>query len=170
MRPYPPAPLPARVDLGASPIARAIAFLAETQTKEDAPCDFAGDWPQFAVSPTLPSAFRARDVSPFLAEHVHHVLAHVVERNGPALGLTPADLKRARDARKRARALVRRFEIRDRPLRGTLPPRELHRVALGRVDDCDLPRRALSRRSRGCGAVTAVDYDTSASFTTSSDT
>jgi hypothetical protein len=69
----------------------------------------AGDWPQYFYALDLPG-LRIREVSPFIPAFIHHSLTHVVESNREALGLTPDDIEAARSMRKRAVALVRRFE------------------------------------------------------------
>ena len=100
----------------ASPIARALAFLAAEQVRQPLDVvvngarvvDFPGDWPQHF---TLQRAewFRIRDVSPFTVAFIHHALAVVNEDNRKALDVSSAGLDLARGMRRRSVAFMRRF-------------------------------------------------------------
>ncbi len=101
----------------AAPIGRALAFLRAQQVQEplailvdgETVRDYPGDWPQFFSLRGRP-AIRVRDASPFMVAFIHHSLTHVVEENRVPLGLSRRDVRAARDMRRRAVALLSRFE------------------------------------------------------------
>ncbi len=101
----------------AAPMRRALAFLLARQVQEPLDIlvdgervrDYPGDWPQFFSLRGSP-ALRVRDASPFMVAFIHHSLTLVVEDNRQALGLSGRDVRDARDMRRRAVALLSRFE------------------------------------------------------------
>ena len=101
-----PEQAPRPVAAASTPIARAIAYLANTQVTEaqEAACprDWAGNWPQYIHGPSMLPLYRIRDVNPFLATFAHHALALVDADSAQALGLDAVDVERARIMRLRA--------------------------------------------------------------------
>lgn len=134
-------------DPGLSPIARALAYLDETQVKEvlrplAGGADFPGNWPQHVLI-NFPARIRARDVSPFLPACIHHSLALIHEETQAALGLPGQSIDRARALRQAAVEFMRRFEV---------PPGSPLAGAYGfwlRAEECAAWRKPWLERLRG---------------------
>lgn len=92
--------------------AKALAYLAATQIVEPehglVGGDWTGNWPQYMTLFTAPY-FRVRDVSPFAPALVHQALTVITEESVDRLGLGPEHAIAARDMRRRAVGLMRRF-------------------------------------------------------------
>ena len=91
-------------------IASALHYLDQQQATaqtESAGVDWAGDWPQYASSPTLPGV-TARDISPFVAAFTDHSLWQITSAHRSALGLSAPEVGLARRMRQRAVAFIRR--------------------------------------------------------------
>lgn len=103
------------VDPSASPIARAIQYLRNTQVTPEEEFltskDFAGNWPQYFFPLGFPSV-RIRDISPFMPTFIHHALTLIIDENLDSLELTPAEVGDVRTIRQSAIDLMRRFEAR----------------------------------------------------------
>jgi hypothetical protein len=108
--PWAPAPAePAPPPTGPA-IASAIQYLDRQQATaqtEAAGMDWAGDWPQYASSPSLPG-LRAREISPFVAAFTDHSLWQITSAHRSALGLSASQIEAARRMRQRAVAFIER--------------------------------------------------------------
>lgn len=99
----------------ASPIAKALHFLASTQVGEGVegptPVDLPGSWPHEFVVEGLPLGLRpaVADLTCGTIAQQHHALALLRAEHAAVLGLTPEELAVARRMRRAARALVDRF-------------------------------------------------------------
>ena len=103
----------------ATPVARALDYIVQTQWREDGPTrlerQWAGNWPQSFNLRGVPLHFS--EISPGLPAYIHYALCHVHEGTGGSLGLSDADVECAREARRRTASFLRRFRGRPGPLR-----------------------------------------------------